>query len=256
MLAFELTGQGPALTLLHGFLQDRRSWDEVRTRLGPGLRVVAVDLPGHGESRQAPPSLPAATAGLLEVWDRAGVAQTHLVGYSLGGRVALHAASTHPERIASLFTLGAHAGLEGEAREARRRQDEALAGRVEELGLEWFATYWASQPLFAGLARRGPDLLARLDAMRRSQDPRAIAAALRGMGAAAEPPFWDRLGSITARSTFAAGARDQRYIAAAQRLAAAVPDGRAATVADAGHAAHLESPAAFAAVLTAHLSTR
>ena len=256
MLAFERAGEGPALTLLHGFLQDRRSWEEVRARLGPGFEVVAVDLPGHGESREVAPSLDAGSAGLVEVWDRLGIAQSHLAGYSMGGRVALHAASRHPERVASLFTLGAHAGFEGQAREARRQEDEALAARVEELGIDWFARRWAALPLFAGLAARGPEFLARLDAMRRSQDAHAIAAALRGMGGAAEPPFWDRLGAITAPSTFAAGERDERYLAAAQRLAAAVPRGRVAVVPGAGHAAHLEAPDAFTRALAGHLSTR
>ena len=218
--------------------------------------MVVPDLPGHGGSREAPAGLGVATAGLVELWDRLGIETTHLVGYSMGGRLALHVASAHPERVASLLTLGAHAGLEGEAARRRRAEDEALAAQIEERGIDWLARHWAALPLFAGLARRGPQRLAELDAMRRAQDASAIARALRGMGGAAEPPFWHRLEAITARSLFTAGALDHRYREAADRLAGRVAGSRRADVAGAGHSAHLEAPEAFAKLLALHLATR
>lgn len=250
-----MAGEGPAVTLLHGFMQTGRSWDEQGRRLR-GRRVVVPDLPGHGASAAAEASLPAAAAALLELWDHLGIERSHLAGYSMGGRVALFTAAAHPHRVAGLLTIGAHAGFEGEARAARQAQDEALAARVEREGIGWFAAHWAALPMFAGLAQRGPARLAELDAMRRSQDAAAIARALRGLGGAAAEPFWDRLGAISCPSLFVAGARDGPYVAAARRLAASVPRGRLALIQGAGHSAHLEEPEAFAGLLADHLCTR
>ena len=251
-----MEGGGPALTLLHGFMQTRRSWDEQRAQLGPGWRVVAPDLPGLGESLDVEPGMTAATDALLAVWDTLGIDRAHLVGYSLGGRLALRVAVARPDRVASLLTIGAHAGLDPRDRPERLRADLELARRVEREGIDWFAGYWASLPLFSGLARRGPEFVAELDRSRRSLDAAGVAASLRGMGAGAMEPIWDRLAGIGCPCTFVAGAEDRRFVTFAERLASAVPHGRVEVVPDAGHAAHLEQPVAFARILTAHLSTR
>src|SRR5207302_6106014 len=177
--------------------------------------------------------------------------RSHLVGYSLGGRLALWLAARHPERVLSLTTIGAHAGLEPAERAARAAADAALAERIERDGIDWFAGYWAARPMFARLAGR-----ADLDAMRRDQDAAAVAAMLRGLGPAAVEPFWDRLAAITSPALFIAGAEDGRYPELAHRLAAAVPRGRAEIVPGAGHAVHLENPDQVARLLRAHLSSR
>ncbi len=247
---------GEPVTLLHGFMQTRRSWDGLLPLLPAGRRWILVDLPGHGGSVDAEPTLAATAAALLELWDAAGVDRTHLVGYSMGGRTALFTAACAPRRLLSLLTIGAHAGFEGEARRRRLEEDAALAARIEREGMDWFATHWAGRPMFAGLARRGPAVLAELDAMRRRLDPAGVAASLRGMGGAASEPFWDRLDAIACRCTFVAGAEDGTYVAHARRLAAAVPAGRVEIVPGAGHAAHLERPERFAKVLVDHLSSR
>ena len=201
-------------------------------------------------------TLPGAEAELLALWRREGVGRSHLVGYSQGGRIALAVAAAHPGRILTLTAIGAHAGFEGARRTARLAEDRALAERIEREGVDWFADHWASLPLFAGLARRGPAVLARLDAARRRNDAAHLAATLRGMGAGATEPFWDRLGAITAPALLVAGARDERYVAFAERLRAAIPDARVALVPDAGHAVHIERPRVFAALLADHLSSR
>jgi 2-succinyl-6-hydroxy-2,4-cyclohexadiene-1-carboxylate synthase len=233
------------VTCVHGFSQHGDTWDEVRALVGGGRRWLAPDVAGA--------TLAEAEAELLELWRREGVERTDLVGYSQGGRIALHVAADHPGRLRTLTTIGAHAGFEGEARERRREADERLAARIEREGIDWFAAYWPTLPLFAGLARRGPEVLARLDAGRRRNDPARLAAALRGLGAGAVEPFWDRLGRISAPALVVAGAEDAPYVAHARRLVSSLPHARAAIVPGAGHSVHLERPEAFAALLAAHL---
>jgi len=234
------------VTFLHGFSQHGDSWDELIGLLPPGMRSLAPDVRAT--------TLADAEAELLGLWDREGVRQCHLVGYSQGGRIALWVACRHTERLLTLTTIGAHAGFEGEARERRLVEDRELADRIERRGVDWFASHWAGLPMFAGLADRGPAVNAHLDASRRRNDPAHLAATLRGLGAGAVEPFWDRLGGIAVPTLVLAGADDGRYAAFAERLGAAIAGARVALVAQAGHAAHLERPAAVAALLREHLA--
>ena len=256
-LNYFVIGEGPPVTLLHGFTQSGRSWQEVISSMPSTLRWVVPDLRGHGETRirpGAPCTMDACTADLELLWDHLGIERTHLVGYSMGGRLALHIAVRRPNRILSLLTIGAHAGLEEEAREGRRRGDDALAQRIEQDGLEAFINYWTALPLFAGLERRGPSFVAQLRADRMRNTVAGLAASLRGMGAGQMDPLWNDLGRVTVPSTFVAGQLDHGYVASARRLAAAVPNGRVEVVLRAGHTVHQERPEAFARVLAAHLA--
>lgn len=235
-----------AVTCVHGFSQHGDSWDELRAHVPGERRWLTPDVTAA--------TLAEAEAELLGLWERDGVDRTDLVGYSQGGRIALFVAAGHPERVRTLTTIGAHAGFEGDRAE-RLASDLDLAGRIERDGIDWFAAYWAGLPLFAGLARRGPAFLERLDAGRRHNDPGLLAAQLRGMGAGATVPFWDRLRGVDAPALVVAGAEDERYVAFAGRLARALPRARVAIVPGAGHAVHLERPEAVAALLAQHLLT-
>jgi 2-succinyl-6-hydroxy-2,4-cyclohexadiene-1-carboxylate synthase len=255
-LNYLVEGDGPAVTLLHGFTQSGRSWREVIATMPAGWRWIVPDLRGHGETRiqpGAPCTMDACTADLEMLWDHLGIDRTHLVGYSMGGRLALNVTARRPERIISLLTVGAHAGLEGEARESRRQGDEALAQRIEKDGLEAFINYWTALPLFAGLERRGPSFMAQVRAERMRNTTAGLAASLRGMGAGEMEPLWDQLGRVMLPSTFVAGQLDHGYVASARRLASIVPDSRVEIVLRAGHSVHQERPEAFARVLAAHL---
>jgi len=256
-LSYFVTGDGPPVTLLHGFTQSGRSWRELISRMPAGWKWIVPDLRGHGETqtrRGAPCSMEACTADLEMLWDELGVEQTHLAGYSMGGRLALHVAARKPGRVLSLLTIGAHAGLDEDARAGRRQGDEALAERIERDGVEAFVSYWGSLPLFAGLERRGPAYVAEVRAERLRNRAEGLACSLRGMGAGVMEPLWDELAHVTFPSTFVAGQLDHGYVASARRLAATVRNGRTEVVLRAGHPVHQERPDAFARVLANHLA--
>lgn len=256
-LSYFVEGDGAPVTLLHGFTQSGRSWREVIARLGAGFMWIVPDLRGHGQTRTrpgAPCTMEACTIDLEMLWDHLGVERTHLAGYSMGGRLALHVAARRPERILSLLTVGAHAGLDEAAREGRRRGDEALAERIEKDGLESFVDYWGSLPLFAGLERRGPSFVAQVRAQRLENHVAGLACSLRGMGAGVMEPVGEELAQVRVPCTFVAGQLDHGYVASARRLAESVPDGRVEIVQRAGHSVQQERPDAFARVLAAHLA--
>ena len=233
------------VVLLHGFAGTGRAWDPVVARLDPErYTALAPDLRGHGAARAARPvSFAACAADVLA----AAPDRFDLCGYSMGGRIALHVALTAPERIERLLLVATTAGIEDAgARAARRADDEALAAFAETAGIERFADRWAAQPLFAGTP---PDAarIWREDLLR--NDPRALAASLRGVGSGAMAPLWERLSELTMPATVLAGERDAKFVALGERLAAALPRGELVVVAGAGHGLPREAPDAIAAVL-------
>src|SRR6266581_2877708 len=256
-LSYFVAGNGRPVTLLHGFTQSGRSWRELIAKMPEGWEWIVPDLRGHGETqiwKGSSCSMDACTEDMIKLWDALEVEKSHLVGYSMGGRLALHIATHRPERVLSVHTIGAHAGLDEDARQGRRQGDEALASRIERDGLEAFVDYWSSLPLFAGLERRGPNFVAQLRAERMGNTVAGLAASLRGMGAGVMEPLWNDLPRVGVPSTFVAGQLDHGYVASARRLAAAVPNGRVEIVLRAGHAVHQERPDAFARVLSGHLA--
>lgn len=169
------------------------------------------------------------------------------VGYSMGGRLALHAALRAPGRFAALVLVGASAGIEdGEERAARARADARLAAWMESEPIDSVVERWERNPVFAG---QPPELVEAQRPGRLAHDPADLARLLRTAGQGACPPVWHRLGELECPLLAVAGAADERYAQAAQRMAAAAPRGAARLVPGAGHAPQLEAPEATAGLL-------
>lgn len=234
--------------VLHGFTGSAKAMAPLTSRLsGP---VLALDLPGHrpGPISENPDDYTMAATLAGVVWATAHLGPFALVGYSLGGRVALHFALTHPDRVTALALIGTRAGIDDPAGRAYRiAADEALADRIESAGIEWFADFWADRPLFATQRQRlSLDQLAELRAQRMGCDPRGLAHSLRGIGAGAVEPVSCRLGELSMPCALIVGADDAKFAAIAEAMAPAIPRADVITVSGAGHAAHLEAPDATA----------
>jgi 2-succinyl-6-hydroxy-2,4-cyclohexadiene-1-carboxylate synthase len=175
-----------------------------------------------------------------------------LVGYSLGGRLALRAALREPQRFTAVVLVGATAGLEeGPMRTARVEADEKLASWMEAMPIEDIVALWERQPLFAD---QSDSLVEAQRAGRLSQDPRSLALLLRTAGQGTLEPVWHELRSLDLPLLAIAGARDEGYSAAAKRIASLAPDARAAIVEDAGHAPQLQRPDEVARLITEFLN--
>ena len=242
---------GPPILLLHGFTGCAEAWGEgVLVGLARERRVLAVDLPGHGESPRSNDTarygFEGVLAEVLQVLDREGVASADWVGYSMGGRLSLGAAVLHPDRVRRLVLESTSPGLATpEERSRRRRMDEGLARRLESEGMERFVGAWMEQPLFASQARLPGTVLRDARRRRLRNDPDSLAACLRGMGTGSQPSFWDRLPEVRAETLLLTGALDPKYEELARRMALRLPTVRHVSVPDTGHAVHLEAPRAW-----------
>jgi 2-succinyl-6-hydroxy-2,4-cyclohexadiene-1-carboxylate synthase len=252
------TGDGAPLVLLHGFTGSIGTLAPLGDALLGRVATISVDLPGHGGS--SAPATPARYAlhrfadDLAHVLDVLGVERTAVLGYSLGGRAALRFALHHPTRVAALVLESASPGiLDPAERAARVASDAALADAIERDGVAAFVDRWERLPLWASQVSLPQETRARLRAQRMANRAHGLAHSLRGAGAGAEPPVLQRLGELRVPTLLVAGALDETYVALARHMHTAIPGAALAVVPDAGHAVHLERPAALAALVTAFL---
>jgi 2-succinyl-6-hydroxy-2,4-cyclohexadiene-1-carboxylate synthase len=247
LLSVQREGSGSSFVWLHGFTQTRASAHQFRSILAGSHELLTLDLPGHGSSAAREASLEETADLVVEALPDEPVA---LGGYSLGGRVALHIALRHPQRIDRLVLLGATRGIENASeRQERRVRDEALATRIETIGTEAFLDEWLAQPLFAELAK---DPLER--AARSRQSAVGLANSLRRAGTGTQAWLAPRLATITAPTLALAGARDGKFSVEARAIALGVAHGSFDIIDSAGHAAHLEQPATTARRINEFLS--
>jgi 2-succinyl-6-hydroxy-2,4-cyclohexadiene-1-carboxylate synthase len=238
----------PNLVLLHGFTNTGASWDQVVAALPERYRPVAPDIRGHGTASDARP------VSLTAVVSDVGGTTTgpfELVGYSMGGRIALHVALALAlaGRVRRLMLIGASPGIaDPAARAERRAADDRLADEVERMTIEAFAQRWAQT---AVLADQPAAVQAAVHADRLRNTPAGLAAALRELGTGALPSLWDRLDEVTVPVELVVGERDEKFRAIGQEMAAALPEARVHVVGGAGHAVHLEAPDAVAEVIAA-----
>lgn len=263
-----LAGEGRPLLVLHGFTGSVDAWCDHLATLAAHHRLIAVDLPGHGRTGAvADPSryhIEPLIADLLELIDRLVPAvppagrrpAVRVLGYSMGGRAALHLALAAPERVSALVLESASPGIaDPTERAARAAADCALADRIEREGLPAFVRYWETLPLFTSQRTLPRAVLDRQRAQRLAGSAAGLANSLRGFGAGVPAPLQARLGELAMPVGLIAGALDGRYAALALRMAERIRRAEVAIVPNAGHAVHLERPAAFDRAVAAYLRT-
>lgn len=245
-------GDGAPLVLLHGFAGSHLIWSSHLPAFSRQWRVIALDLPGHGRTTSPRFQMDQVAGDLLAALATLKVETFHLLGYSMGGRLALYLAARHPARVRSLILESVSPGLHDPAeRRARLESDEQLAQAIEREGVPAFVDRWERLPLFA---TQTDEMRAALRPIRLSHTAAGLAASLRGMGTGAQPSLWDALPQLRIPTLLLAGGRDPKFAAIACQMAAMMPQTRLEIVQDSGHTIHLECPTVFRRLVLDHLS--
>ena len=240
--------------MLHGFSGDSSSWEEVARRLPGRFQLLALDFLGHGQSDSPPDGasyrMEAVAADIIDLLDKSTSVPAHLLGYSMGGRLALFLALRYRDRFRSLTLESASPGLpDAESRAERRRQDEKLAGAIEKKGIERFVDYWERLPLWESQSRLRKETLAAQRRQRLRNNPLGLANSLRGLGAGAQPPLWTELPGLHTPTLLCVGELDPKFRRISEAMAALMPAAQLTTIAAAGHNIHLENPDEFCRAL-------
>jgi len=251
----EISGAGDPLVLLHGFSGDASTWRAVIGRFAADFQCIAFDLLGHGAS-DAPDDvasfrLESVAADIIDLLDQLAVMNPRLLGYSMGGRLALFLAHQYPERVNALILESASPGLADErARAERRKRDNRLADEIEANGIAWFVKHWESLPLWATQSDR---LIRAQRAQRMSNSAEGLANSLRGMGTGAQPNLWGQLPNLSLPTCLIVGERDDKFQRTNQAMDEAMPRSSLSIIPSAGHNTHLENPTAFCQTLRSYL---
>lgn len=257
----ETVGTGEPLLLLHGFSGDSTTWHAAANTLAQRWRLIMLDCLGHGASDKPRDiesyRIESAAADIIDLLDQLEIKRARLLGYSMGGRLALFLALRYRARLRSLILESASPGLADAAeRRARRRRDRALADSIETKGIPAFVDYWQRLPLWASQSKLPPDLLAAQRRQRLRNNPLGLANSLRGLGTGAQPNLWPQLPTLQLPILLLAGAEDDKFRRINQAMAARLPNARLRLIPAAGHNTHLENAPAFCRETTSFLAER
>lgn len=233
----------PHLVWLHGFLGDHQEWEPVSAACHEWPQLL-IDLPGHGASANR------RVKDFADVDDLLCATLRHyqindywLVGYSLGGRIAMyHATLGQALGLRGLVIEGGHPGLNSDAERGVRQQSDAKwAARFCHEALPHVLNDWYQQPVFSDLDEQQR---AALVALRSQNNPVALASMLEATSLARQPNLQARLQQLSLPFYYLCGERDSPFRAIATRIGLTPK-----LISDAGHNAHREAPTAFSARL-------
>lgn len=242
-----VVGTGEPLVCLHGFSESGYTWNSITL---PGYRMIRIDTIGHGDSDipddELAYTIPVMLDDLHTVLYHVAGERYHLMGYSMGARLALLYTLQYEREIRTLILESGSAGIvEACEREERRRADEELAQLIEHHDGAWFAERWAQAPIFASqqrLSQKQQELIYR---RRAHNSPNALAATLRGSGQGVMPFVGDDLEKISIPGLYVSGALDIKYTTIGRDVFGTMPNFHHVIVEGAGHNVHIEQPYAF-----------
>lgn len=232
----------PGILMLHGFLGSGKDWQHHADRLRDGYACFMPDLPGHGASpapRYISGAFETTCKSLAELAGKIHPGPLHLVGYSMGGRLALYLALHYPETFRSTVIVSSSAGLRTpEERVLRRKSDDRLAESLIE-DFSGFLDRWYGLPLFEQLKQHPlfPEILER----RRKNNPEALAGALRQLGTGRQPSLWEKLAENRLPTAFFTGEKDTKYVEIGRQMVNLCPCSELIIFPGCGHTLHIEN---------------
>ncbi len=249
----------PTVVFLHGFTGSTATWCETSRLLEGKFHRVAIDLTGHGKTTVPAEvdrySMEQQVEDLEELFKRLSLNQFILVGYSMGGRVALSYTVNYPDRVLSLILESASPGLKTEAERAERKAaDSQLADRILTDGLPAFIDFWESIPLFSSQKLLLEEKKQAVRQERLSHHENGLANSLRGIGTGSQPAYWQQLSGLNLPVLLITGELDKKFGNIAREMMHYFSNCRHETIEHVGHAIHVEKPDVFATMVEEHIS--
>ncbi|MEX0944309.1 MAG: 2-succinyl-6-hydroxy-2,4-cyclohexadiene-1-carboxylate synthase [Balneolaceae bacterium] len=246
----------PYLVLLHGFMGSGKLFDHLIQPLKEFCNPVTVDLAGHGLSEK---SVDASNyksdqqvSQLVSILRRFAFDHLSIYGYSMGGRLVFQLLKSNPELFEQVFIESAHCGLNSEKERSERRQIDEIRAHKIEANYQQFVNEWMKLPLFTSKNSEIPD--SELKKIYLSQDPKAMAASLRGFGAGSMPTVCDQLSEINLPVHLFAGESDQKYVELLSDISSKNEHFTLSIVQQAGHRIHQDQPESLIAEFKKRLS--
>ncbi|MEM7791476.1 MAG: alpha/beta fold hydrolase [Verrucomicrobiota bacterium] len=207
------------------------------------------DLPGHGP-QPLPDCSPEATYRLVEkvyADQRTTTSEPNiLLGYSMGARAALFHALEHKGAWDALVLISSNPGIEDpQERQERIENDEILARKVEEDGVDQFLNYWIETPLIKSQKDLQLEFRQRMQKARAEHTAIGLATSLRQFGQGSCPNLWPRVKELSLPTLLITGQFDAKYTKISERLLDAInsedgPKAKHAVIEGASHMPHLE----------------
>lgn len=237
----------PVIVFLHGFMGSHHDWLPVCQRLSTEFRCLILDLPGHGRTKAALASdytMSSTANSLIEYLESKKINRSILLGYSMGGRLALYLTVQYPQFFQKVVLESASPGLENkQERLIRQKHDQQLAEELSRIPAEEFLEKWYSVPLFATLRNhpRFDSLIANRLKYKNVNWP----ASLRGMGLGEQRSLWDKVKQIAVPVLVLAGEKDEKYRYISLKMKEYNPRISLSFIPECGHNIHFEDEERF-----------
>ena len=246
-LNYDITGQGKTIVLLHGYTGSARYWANQTQVLSPKYQIVALDLRGHGKSvapsREEAYSVEIFTADVFDLLKMLNIKRCCLVGFSLGGFIALQFALEHQDMLAAMVLVGTSSGQFDKGQnytELRQKLDELARSQSMNAAFEYDA---ANNPLRIARFQKHPE---QREAMRQKMLQTSVDGYIYTAKAMEKwQPVTPRLAEITIPTLICWGEDDLPFAEASQTLKRGIADSKLVTFKNVGHALHEESPDLF-----------
>ncbi|MED3561623.1 2-succinyl-6-hydroxy-2,4-cyclohexadiene-1-carboxylate synthase [Bacillus xiapuensis] len=255
----EICGTGFPLLLLHGFTGDSSTWTPFCSVWGGHSKLIIPDIIGHGKTEISQDlnryKMESAARDLNLLFDRLGINQVDVLGYSMGGRLALSFAILYPEKVRKLILESASPGLETEEeRKNRCMNDLKLANRIKEHGIESFVDYWEKIPLFSTMEQIPDKTKKVIRQQRLTNSPVGLENSLIGMGTGAQPSWWGNLQLLNCNVLILSGEKDLKFCGIAEKMNQKLKMASWVVVENRGHAIHVEDAEKFGTIVSDFLS--
>ncbi|WP_064092737.1 2-succinyl-6-hydroxy-2,4-cyclohexadiene-1-carboxylate synthase [Rossellomorea aquimaris] len=250
----DVKGEGSPLVFLHGFTGDTTTWSYVTSKLSEKYQCISVDIIGHGQTDSPEDtnrySMDAVAKDLQSIFAQLQIEQATIVGYSMGGRLALHFSMVNPELVKALLLESASPGIENkEERRERSKRDHMLAENIMKNGIQSFVDFWENVPLFSTQQKLPKDVQERIRQQRLRQNPTGLANSLLGMGTGEQPSWWGKLECMSVPVFLLVGEQDEKFKNIALEMKERNSSFQIVTFFNVGHAIHVEEPRKFGTII-------